>query len=182
MFQAAVSKPQARSRISSEKRVYQASTANRNQRRGHPHRRNATQASARDWLSLYLPTFTRRKAICSGYPAPPVGTRKESTELPGSKSLTSTRRGAQDREDPAECVKGARDFNDYQFFETVSRNHGHLLEVFADSDRTGIFRDMAKAREWLGLTPVGPASDGKRPGGSSAQAQDAQSKPRRGKT
>ncbi len=125
-----MSEPQARSRISSEKRVYQASTANRNQRRGHPRRRNAMQASAREWLSLHLPTFTRRKAICSGYPAPPVGTREESTELPGSKSLTSRRRGAQDREAPAESVKGARDFNDDQFFETVSRNHGHLLEVF----------------------------------------------------
>ncbi len=45
----------------------------------------------------------------------------------------------------------ARDFSEYKFFETVSRNHGHLLEVFADSTTTGIFRDRTKAREWLGL-------------------------------
>ncbi len=47
----------------------------------------------------------------------------------------------------------AQDFSEYKFFETVSRNHGHLLEVFADSNTTGIFRDTTKAREWLGLTP-----------------------------
>ncbi len=52
----------------------------------------------------------------------------------------------------------ARDFNDYQFYETVSRNHGHLLEVFADSKNTRIFRDMAKAYEWLGVTKAQPAS------------------------
>ncbi len=46
----------------------------------------------------------------------------------------------------------SRDFDDYKFFETVSRNHGHLLEVFADPNATGIFRDKTKAREWLGLT------------------------------
>ncbi len=57
----------------------------------------------------------------------------------------------------------SRNFNDYKFFETVSRNHGHLLEVFADSEKTGIFRDMAKAYEWLGLTKVKPASGPKRP-------------------
>ena len=45
----------------------------------------------------------------------------------------------------------ARDFSEYKFFETVSRNHGHLLEVFADSHTTGFFRDRTKAREWLGL-------------------------------
>ena len=45
----------------------------------------------------------------------------------------------------------AKDFSEYRFFETVSRNHGHLLEVFADSNTTGIFRDTMKAREWLGL-------------------------------
>jgi hypothetical protein len=54
----------------------------------------------------------------------------------------------------------ARDFSEYQFFETVSRNHGHLLEVFADSESTGIFRDMAKASEWLGLATTEPASAG----------------------
>jgi hypothetical protein len=48
----------------------------------------------------------------------------------------------------------AIDFNDYAFYETVSRNHGHLLEVFADSKITGIFRDIAMAREWLGLKTV----------------------------
>jgi hypothetical protein len=45
----------------------------------------------------------------------------------------------------------SRDFNDYLFFETVTRNHGQLLEVFTDSKTTGIFRDMSKADEWLGL-------------------------------
>jgi hypothetical protein len=45
----------------------------------------------------------------------------------------------------------ASDFNEYKFFETVSRNHGHLVEVFTDSDATGIFRDETKACEWLGL-------------------------------
>jgi hypothetical protein len=51
----------------------------------------------------------------------------------------------------------SRDFNDYEFFETVSRNHGHLLEVFADSEETGIFRDVAQACEWLGITKAKPA-------------------------
>ena len=46
----------------------------------------------------------------------------------------------------------ARDFSEYRFFETVSRNHGHLLEVFADAKATHIFRDLTKAHEWLGLT------------------------------
>jgi len=55
------------------------------------------------------------------------------------------------------------DFRDYEFYETVSRNHGHLLEIFADSKITGIFRDIAKADEWLGLTKVPPASRRKRP-------------------
>jgi len=57
----------------------------------------------------------------------------------------------------------ARDFNDYEFFETVSRNHGHLVKVFADSNNTGIFHDIAKAREWLGLLAATPASGRKRP-------------------
>jgi len=57
----------------------------------------------------------------------------------------------------------SRDFNDYEFFETVSRNHGHLLEVFADSEKTGIFRDIATAREWLGLMTGEPASGPKHP-------------------
>jgi hypothetical protein len=56
-----------------------------------------------------------------------------------------------------------KDFNDYKFYETVSHNHGHLLEVFADSEQTGIFRDIAKAYEWLGLTTVKPPSARKRP-------------------
>ena len=54
----------------------------------------------------------------------------------------------------------ARDFDDYKFFETVSRNHGHLLEVFTDSNTTGIFRDVAKARQWLNLTPPKPQDTG----------------------
>jgi len=56
----------------------------------------------------------------------------------------------------------SRDFNDYKFFETVSRNHGHLLAVFADPEKTHIFRDIATAREWLGLTTAQPASGRKR--------------------
>lgn len=52
----------------------------------------------------------------------------------------------------------SRDFKDYKFYETVSRNHGHLLEVFADSEKTGIFRDLAEAEKWLGLTTAKPAS------------------------
>jgi hypothetical protein len=51
----------------------------------------------------------------------------------------------------------SRDFNDYEFYETVSRNHGHLLEVFADSEKTGIFREIAAARAWLGLTTADSA-------------------------
>jgi hypothetical protein len=57
----------------------------------------------------------------------------------------------------------SRDFNDYEFFETVARNHGHLVAVFADPNKTGIFRDIAQAREWLGLTPAKPAPGPKRP-------------------
>jgi hypothetical protein len=57
----------------------------------------------------------------------------------------------------------SKDFNDYKFYETVSHNHGHLLEVFADSEKTGIFREIAKACEWLGLTTAQPASRPKRP-------------------
>ena len=57
----------------------------------------------------------------------------------------------------------SRDFRDYEFYETVSRNHGHLLEAFADSRITGIFRDIAKADEWLGLMKVKPASGPKGP-------------------
>jgi hypothetical protein len=60
----------------------------------------------------------------------------------------------------------AEDFDDYQFFETVSRNHGQLVEVFADSSQTAIFRDIAEARAWLGLPaararlpPLEPVSD-----------------------
>ncbi len=56
----------------------------------------------------------------------------------------------------------ARDFNDYEFFETVSRNHGQLLEVFADARTTGIFRDITKADEWLGIAKAQPASRRKR--------------------
>jgi hypothetical protein len=52
----------------------------------------------------------------------------------------------------------SRDFRDYEFYETVSRNHGHLLEVFADARITGIFRDTAQANEWLGITKAKPAS------------------------
>jgi hypothetical protein len=57
----------------------------------------------------------------------------------------------------------SRDFRDYEFYETVSRNHGHLLEVFVDSTTTGIFRHVTKAEEWLGITKAQPASRRKRP-------------------
>jgi len=57
----------------------------------------------------------------------------------------------------------SRDFRDYEFYETVSRNHGHLLEVFADSTTTGIFRDVIKAEEWLGITKAKPALRRNRP-------------------
>ena len=57
----------------------------------------------------------------------------------------------------------ARNFSDYEFFETVTRNHGQLLEVFADSKMTSIFRDIAEADEWLGLTTAESASGRKRP-------------------
>lgn len=66
----------------------------------------------------------------------------------------------------------SRDFKDYEFFETVSRNHGHLLEVFTDSNTTGIFRDTASAREWLGLTPAKRASGRKRRAPAPTKAQD----------
>jgi hypothetical protein len=65
----------------------------------------------------------------------------------------------------------ARNFEDYRFYETVARNHGHLVEVFADSNKTGIFRDMAAAREWLGLTAK-PASGRKHPVPPLAKAED----------
>lgn len=55
------------------------------------------------------------------------------------------------------------DFNDFEFYETVSRNHGHLLEVFADPEKTYIFRDIAKAYEWLGLRTAQPASGPEHP-------------------
>lgn len=77
---------------------------------------------------------------------------------------------------PRSCKRAllvSGDFDDYQFYETVSRNHGHLLEVFADSTKTSIFRDMSEACEWLGLTRDKPASDGKRPGCGPAKARDA---------
>ncbi len=57
----------------------------------------------------------------------------------------------------------ARDFDDYQFFETVSRNHGQLVAVFADAQTTGIFRDIAEARAWLGLPTAESASGRPRP-------------------
>ena len=68
---------------------------------------------------------------------------------------------------PAGALLVSRDFNDYEFYETVSRNHGHIVAVFTDSSKTGIFRDTAKACEWLGLRdePVGvrPGTSGSRP-------------------
>lgn len=56
----------------------------------------------------------------------------------------------------------SRDFRDYEFYETVSRNHGHLLEVFADSKITGVFHDLSQADEWLGLSTAESASGEKR--------------------
>jgi len=43
----------------------------------------------------------------------------------------------------------SQDFEDYRFFETVSRNHGHLVEIFSDSNKFSFFRDVEKAKEWL---------------------------------
>jgi hypothetical protein len=45
----------------------------------------------------------------------------------------------------------SRDFDDYKFFENVSSNLGHLLEVFVDSDEPTVFQSVKKAHEWLGL-------------------------------
>ncbi|MHC4243534.1 MAG: hypothetical protein ACYS3N_16910 [Planctomycetota bacterium] len=45
----------------------------------------------------------------------------------------------------------SQDFEDYKFFENVSSNHGHLVEVFADSDEFSIFQNVDKAQDWLGL-------------------------------
>jgi hypothetical protein len=61
----------------------------------------------------------------------------------------------------------AKDFDDYLFFETVSRNHGQLVEVFADRSQTAIFRDLAEARAWLGLPAAEPTSGDQRPPPSS---------------
>jgi hypothetical protein len=76
----------------------------------------------------------------------------------------------------------SRDFEDYRFFETVSRNHGHLVEVFADSNITGIFRAIAAAREWLGLTPAQPASGRKPPAPAPAQPENVEGKAQDGPT
>lgn len=54
----------------------------------------------------------------------------------------------------------ARDFDDYAFFETVSRNHGQLVQVFADTQKTGISCDIAAAHASLGLPTAEPASGG----------------------
>ena len=56
----------------------------------------------------------------------------------------------------------SRDFNDYEFYETVSRNHGHIVAVFTDASKTGIFHDTAKACEWLGPPTTPSASDQER--------------------
>ncbi|MHC4532978.1 MAG: hypothetical protein ACYS6K_03410 [Planctomycetota bacterium] len=45
----------------------------------------------------------------------------------------------------------SQDFDDYKFFENVSSNQGHLVEVFADSDEFSIFRNVDEAQDWLGL-------------------------------
>ncbi|MHC4842359.1 MAG: hypothetical protein ACYTFM_13140 [Planctomycetota bacterium] len=45
----------------------------------------------------------------------------------------------------------SQDFEDYRFYETVSHNYGHLVEIFSDSDKFNLFRDMEKAKEWLGI-------------------------------
>ena len=45
----------------------------------------------------------------------------------------------------------SKDFDDYKFFENVSSNQGHLVEVFADSDESSGFQTVEKAEEWLGL-------------------------------
>jgi hypothetical protein len=45
----------------------------------------------------------------------------------------------------------SQDFDDYLFFENVSRNQGHLVEAFTDSEKFSIFRNLETAKEWLGL-------------------------------
>lgn len=45
----------------------------------------------------------------------------------------------------------SRDFDDYRFFENISLRRGHLVEVFADSDKFSVFGDVEQAKEWLGL-------------------------------
>ena len=54
------------------------------------------------------------------------------------------------------AVVVSQDFDDYRFFENISRRRGHLVEIFADSDKFSIFRDMEKAKEWLGLDTINP--------------------------
>jgi hypothetical protein len=43
----------------------------------------------------------------------------------------------------------SQDFEDYRFYETVSRNYGHLVEIFSESEKFHLFRDMEKAKKWL---------------------------------
>jgi hypothetical protein len=45
----------------------------------------------------------------------------------------------------------SKDFDDYKFFENVSSNQGHLVEVFADSNESSGSQIVEKAQEWLGL-------------------------------
>jgi hypothetical protein len=45
----------------------------------------------------------------------------------------------------------SQDFDDYRFFENVSRNRGHFVEIFSNSEKFGLFRDIEKAKEWLGI-------------------------------
>jgi hypothetical protein len=38
----------------------------------------------------------------------------------------------------------SRDFDDYRFFENISRSHGHLVEIFTDSDTFSLFRNIRR--------------------------------------
>jgi hypothetical protein len=76
----------------------------------------------------------------------------------------------------------ARDFGDCKFYETVARNHGHVLEVFTDSNTTGIFRTAAAAREWLGLTAAEPESGPKHTAPGPAKLEDTEGQAHEGST
>lgn len=55
----------------------------------------------------------------------------------------------------------SRDFEDWAFYATASRNRGHLVEIFSDADPADRFRGITAAESWLGIAlpdyqPRGP--------------------------